>query len=600
MYLKVIIVFAAYVICCNNSFCQSELFTSNGSVRTNQTDIQILKPNQDEIQRLATSRDDKFNIQIPIGPKGMKTISLERSSMFDGGTTFVERHQKGSTIIQDLDISHYTGKVIGSRNSVVSLSIYHDELLGLISFDNQNWNLRKKKLSANYELFNDDKIVRSANIKVCESPEQDIFSEPINPPSLHNHKSSSAISTVDVYIECDYQMFTDFGSDVTNTLNYATSLLNTVNVIFNNANINLNITQIDVWSTPDPYDANNADSSGDVLNAFKCELDGVYNGRIAHLLSTTNQFGGIANRRDYCPYDEPLYAFSRIFTSFNNDLNVYTWSVNVVAHEIGHNLSSPHTHNCAWNGNNSQIDDCANVHATSNNNDSDCDGVIDNVEEASGSDCFDIANPIIPNKGTIMSYCHSSSGNGVDLSLGFHPQVATKMKDYIDNCLSPTTTIFCPIPHASDLSVSYSDPGVLVLSCSLTAGIDGYAWYIKEDRSCTSDTTIVTTDNTIIYGPINFNTDYVVKCLLNCDAGPEWGEWSCEVNVATAACVMTKNISGIQSDVVKFEKAVEIYSTEDIQDSSFITYYYGNETVLQSGFEVQQASVLAVLLTSCP
>ena len=431
-------------------------------------------------------------------------------------TIFIERHENGSRQIHNFTIRHYSGKVLGYKNSIVSLSLYDGELLALISFDGKNWNLKKSKIGSNYDLFNDDKIANLNKLKFCESTEEDHIGEANKSKVIQTDKSNSAMSTVDVYFQCDYEMFTDFGSDVSNTINYATSLLNTVNSIFNMSNINLNITQIDVWSIPDPYDANNADSSGDVLNAVKCELDGVYNGRIAHLLSTTNQFGGIANRRDLCPYEEPLYGFSRIFTSFNPDLNFYSWSVNVVAHEIGHTLSSPHTHSCAWNGNNTQIDDCSNLFSVTNGSDSDCDGIIDNVEE--GGPCFDASNPIIPAKGTIMSYCHISSvANGVDLSLGFHPQVAAKMKNYIDNCLSPTTIIYCPMPNESDLIVSSSDPNELELTCTITAGIDGYARHIEPDYPCSGDTTITTTNNTLIFTDVFPGFDYVVRCLLNCD-----------------------------------------------------------------------------------
>ena len=581
---------------------QIQLFNTNGSLRVDQTVVFILTPKQDEMTKVAKLRPELLILELPVGQKGNKTISLERTSAFKNNTKFVERHHSGNRQINNLDIVHYSGKVLGAKNSIVSLSIYNNEILALISFDNQNWNLRKNRTTDNYDLFHDDGITRIHNFSICESTNEDDWHASNQSDHFKTQKSSPAISTVDLYIECDYQMFTDFGSNVTNTLNYATSLLNTVNSLYSMSNIHLNVTQIDVWSTPDPYDANNADSSGDVLNAYKCELDGVYNGRIAHLLSTTNHFGGIANRRDYCPYEEPLYGFSRIFTSFNTDLSLYSWSVNVVAHEIGHNLSSPHTHSCAWNGNSTQIDDCANVYSTSNNNDSDCDGVIDNIEEAAGSDCFDISNPIIPVKGTIMSYCHiSSSGNGVDLSLGFDPQVATKMKDYIDNCLSPTTIMYCPMPHEADLIVSSPEPNQLELTCTITSGIDGYAWYIKPDYSCSNDTTIISTSNTLIYyDDSTLGSDYIIKCLLNCDTGPEWGEWSCEVKVKAPKCYTNRYLSGIQSDVLKSEKASNlIQSTESIQDNSRISYQFGNETQLMPGFEVQESSIFEVLVISC-
>lgn len=564
----------------------------------NKTDIFILDAKNDDIKNIHLEKSNDISISLPIGNKGLKTLSLTKSKAFDN-VVFSARSTEGETLISDFQSLHYTGIVTGEKTSLVSISVSEGEMSGIISFGRQNWNLQKDKGTDSYKLFHDDNILQD-NSTFCESESNHHELEINDQNTLTKSKSSTTMSTVDVYFECDYQMFTHFGSDVDSTLNYATSLLNTVNLIYNMANINLKISQIQVWTTPDPYDANNANSASDVLNALKCELDGVYNGRIAHLLSTTNQFGGIANRRDYCPYREPLYSFSRIFRGFNSNLDVYSWSVNVIAHEIGHNLSSPHTHNCSWNGNNTQIDDCANVYSTSNNNDSDCDGVIDNIEEASGSDCFDILNPIIPPKGTIMSYCHlSSSGNGVDLSQGFHIQVANKMKHYLDHCLSSSTFIYCPMPQSADIVISSPNPNELVLTCNLVSGIDGYAWYIKPDLPCTQDTTIVTTSNTLTYTNADDRTNYIVKCLLNCDSGPEWGEWSCEKEFRTD-CHVSQTLTGTVADVAKLESASDfIHSDEYIVDNSFVTYHVGNEATLSTGFEVELASTFQVYITIC-
>ncbi len=569
------------------------------------TEIHHLTVDSDILQTLSNARQTELQLNIPIANKGIKKLILTKSTVLAPDVILQERHNDAYRMISQLDMLHYQGKVLGAKSSMVAISIYKNEIVGIISFDQQNWNLHKDKHSDNYLLYHDDNI-SMPNIKFCESDDLHVgIDKSMQIDDDANmvddiKKLNHSISSVDVYIECDYQMYTDFGSDVGNTLNYVASLLNTVNIIYNMSNININISQIDIWTSPDPYDANNADSSGDVLNAFKCELDGVYNGRIAHLLSTTNQFGGIANRRDYCPYEEPLYGFSRIFTSFNTDLNLYSWSVNVIAHEIGHNLSSPHTHTCSWNGNNSQIDDCANVYSTSNNSDSDCDGVIDNVEEAAGSDCFDILNPIIPAKGTIMSYCHiSSSGNGVDLSLGFHPQVGTKMKNYIDDCLSESTVIYCPMPQLADIQISSVSPNEMMLTCSLTDGIDGYAWYIKPDIPCAEDTTITTTTNTFSYLNAFSGTPYIVKCLLNCDTGPEWGEWSCEKTYKTP-CFDSLDLTGPVSNLVKIEAVTDfLHSKEYIYGTSEVVYQIGNEAIFKDGFEVEKASIFEVVLNGC-
>ena len=71
----------------------------------------------------------------------------------------------------------------------------------------------------------------------------------------------------------------------------------------------------------------------------------------------------------------------------NNPLLTWSWNANVVTHEIGHNLVSPHTHACAWNGNNTRIDNCAGNY---------------NIQYQEGNCNSFPADPV--NGGTIMSY----------------------------------------------------------------------------------------------------------------------------------------------------------------------------------------------------
>ncbi|MBK9226685.1 MAG: hypothetical protein IPL67_06475 [Ignavibacteria bacterium] len=82
-------------------------------------------------------------------------------------------------------------------------------------------------------------------------------------------------------------------------------------------------------------------------------------------------------------------------------ISTYSWTINVVTHEMGHNLGSRHTHSCTWPvGNGGAL------------------GAIDSCYNAEGG-CFPNPRPRI---GTIMSYCHlwpTNQGGGVNLASGF-------------------------------------------------------------------------------------------------------------------------------------------------------------------------------------
>ncbi len=97
-------------------------------------------------------------------------------------------------------------------------------------------------------------------------------------------------------------------------------------------------------------------------------------------------------------------AYCGIYNSFNT-VPTWSWSVQCVSHENGHLLRSPHTHSCAWNGNNTAIDGCYPPEGA-------------------------CTRPAIPAKGTIMSYCNLQGG--IDFNLGFGPQPAALMRATID------------------------------------------------------------------------------------------------------------------------------------------------------------------------
>ncbi len=72
-------------------------------------------------------------------------------------------------------------------------------------------------------------------------------------------------------------------------------------------------------------------------------------------LSCSGDFPGDyqCNRTVICGIN-PFGVFETLM--FYNTYPTYSWTVNVIAHELGHNFGSPHTHSCAWNTNFTAID----------------------------------------------------------------------------------------------------------------------------------------------------------------------------------------------------------------------------------------------------
>ena len=256
----------------------------------------------------------------------------------------------------------------------------------------------------------------------------------VTSPPPPNGSSSSALP-VKIYFEADYDLYLDKNSSTADVSTYVTGLFNSVAALYATMStpVVVQISQIKIWSAVDPYPNS---SSGAALDAFAQNIQNTFNGDLAHLLSTASgNNGGLAWVGVLCATYNPSsfygpYAYSNIGTTYSN-YPTFSWSVEVVTHEMGHNLGSRHTHACVWNGNSTQIDDCGNQYSPS-----------------SAGSCYNSSSAIIPTSGTIMSYCHLVSGVGIDFNNGFNSQVQTVINNHIAgaSCLTGGQTLTCTTP----------------------------------------------------------------------------------------------------------------------------------------------------------
>ena len=133
----------------------------------------------------------------------------------------------------------------------------------------------------------------------------------------------------------------------------------------------------------------------------------------------------------------------------------YSWTVEVITHELGHLMGSPHTHACVWNGNNTAIDNCASSAQGSS---------------AQGYSCRTTPLTIPTEGGTIMSYCHLVSGVGINLSNGFGIQPANRIlaavnggsclsTDCVNTCINTISSINIENVTTTSATVTFVDSG---------------------------------------------------------------------------------------------------------------------------------------------
>jgi hypothetical protein len=365
-------------------------------------DYQLFTLETGAIRYLLQNRQEGISITIPMNDKERFNLQLVEVEL----PLFTVRTVSNNELVKYQGGKHYRGIIRGDEQSIVSLSVFHDGIMGLISESGNrgNWVLGALEGSDDYIFYNDPQIQNLFNL---ECGTEDSY-QPYDNDILNNQEGIRALSDcVGLYFEVDYDIYLDKGSNNTSVTNYITGLYNQVATLYSNENINTNISEIVIWDVISPY---NSTTSIGMLNQFTAYRQG-FNGDLAMLLSYQAS-GGVAYLNGLCS-SNPDYSmsFSSIHSTYQS-VPTYSWSVMVVAHEFGHLFGSQHTHACVWNGNNTAIDGCYTTEGG-------------------------CSNPGIPsNGGTIMSYCHLTSA-GINLNLGFGPQPGNVIRASVTtaNCL---------------------------------------------------------------------------------------------------------------------------------------------------------------------
>jgi hypothetical protein len=392
----------------------------------------------------------------------------------------------------------YTGvsyKVFDRKNQINfgGLTITKDEIGGLLQEDeNNNINIGKlRNAKDTYVALPESEMGSSKPNFDCSTPDPPLnvneneWLKEVQPqigdtqtPETGQAIGGAGCKTLGIYIECDYQMYIDNGSSIANTTAKVTSLFNLVKQIYENEGISIYIDQIYIWTTTDPYASMN--NSSTILSTFTTNRRNIPQ-KLGHLLSTRFAFlGGIAWLDVVCnpSYYFYRYGFSNIYNTFNNDINLYSWAVYCMSHELGHNFGSKHTHWCGWpkaGGGTSRIDSC---YGGEPNNGVNCGTNIKSI------------------RGTIMSYCHLGSF-GVDLVKGFGPLPGEKIRTG-SSCLTGTAI---PYVQVSTPRRFYSAGENIILDANNLIGAT-YTWSGPSGyTSTTKNPTInsITTSNSGIY-----------------------------------------------------------------------------------------------------
>lgn len=286
-------------------------------------------------------------------------------------------------ILKPKDAVFYRGQLDSDPNSLVSIAIQNGEIAMVVSSSDGEYNLAKTEGNI-YALYSFDGL-ENQNKNFCGTADKPIENMERYIRSGHRNTGHED-KLVRVYFEIAHTIF-DAKGGTTGAVNYLTAVFSQVQTLYANEGINVAISEVFVWDTSSPYDSSG--SSSTILNNFRSNRSS-FNGDIAHVLNLQDNLGGVAYVDVLC-VKSYAYAFSGIRTNYSNVPN-YSWTVEVITHEMGHNLGSPHTQSCSWPS-----------------------GALDDCYPTEGS-CP--RGPTPTNGGTIMSYCHLTS-TGINFNNGF-------------------------------------------------------------------------------------------------------------------------------------------------------------------------------------
>lgn len=337
---------------------------------------------------------------------------------FDQNTEWYRGTKNGLIRTNAPNLLTLSGKIYNDKHSFVFLALTDFGLIGTIQKSNgekftiapaSNFKTGEHLLASSNEQF-----LNSENVFECLTKDYSGFSTEANDLLKYKDEPLYSSNLLEVKLACEGTSdFFSIFNDAIKAKAYIASVIAQSSKIYEDFfNVRLYIGYVVVWedSWEDPYTGTQdlSDKLQKMPNLWKGkQIDRALTVLFANLANQPANstvagisFGGTPYVGSLCNKDWGYCVLGIRGNAKYPTLN-YTWDVNVATHEMGHNFSLPHTHNCYWLPN--LIDTCVTGSVT---------GV--------GDACIKTGSPI-PRPGTIMSYCHVTNSTH-SVQLVFHPR----------------------------------------------------------------------------------------------------------------------------------------------------------------------------------
>lgn len=460
------------------------------SLRTN-VRVAVLEYDPAQYQKLKQSATPEIQINLPTAEGDIK-LNLVRNIIHS--QDFILNTDKAKNLHFTPGL-HYKGIIDGQPNSIVAISFFDEEVTAMV-----NTTDGKKIVVGHTNAFR-RKTFAVYDASQVDGPGMDCSSEGL--PNYEERLSSinqkvleqrSAAKCVRIYFELGKSVYDNKGGSV-GAANYISSVFNFVAALYTNEQISVVISEIFVWTTQEPYSNSSATSA---LYNFGSTKKDNFNGDLAQFvrLKQSGSMSGVAWLNVLCYSYFALnrsgrFSCTEVLPTYN-DLPAYSWTVEVVTHELGHNLGSPHTQSCTWTG-----------------------GALDNCANTEGG-CARGPAPV--NGGTIMSYCHLTS-YGTNFNNGFGPQPGNLIRSRVNaaSCLSQCSAITVSCTTPTGLSVTNPTSNSVTLNWASSDASNYTVQYKTTNASTWTTATASTTSLSYNLTGLTVGTNYNWQVRSNCE-----------------------------------------------------------------------------------
>lgn len=435
--------------------------------------------------------DARRLVRLPLPEGGSLDLDMTRFSVVTPETRFVVAGPDGQTDIAPPDVVTLRGTVSGDPASTAYLALGADgHANGYIESAGRHLVISSLRIAQGVRAGGTDITLHEAATAFAV-PEFEEFCGVATPSEPHGEAAGPRGSTTDirgpklarVAIEGDQEYVGLFGGDAFAAEAYVVDLMGAVgNIYYRDLNVSLVLTFVRLWPAGgEPFEATDIYT----LYDYYTNNEPWFNYNYVHLFSGRRDtgYGGIAFVGGTCQgFAYGISAFMLgAFPSPVEAPHLGNWDVIVVAHEMGHNSGTYHTHD----GYTPVIDNCGNG---------------------------------VPSRGTIMSYCHTFPGGVTNTQLFMHRRV----EDVIEAELNAGGCFFdfdCNLNGVSD----FDD---IALGNSLDANANTLP---DECEDCNANG--IPDEDDVILGAPDVNGNFIPDvCEPDCNANATPDAYECDLN----------------------------------------------------------------------